>query len=121
MGDPPAQYVWHEDPVPEEGLPVTQVYGWLLCPVTGRVLIQEQDDGTFSLPGGTPESPWKSSGHGTGKRHRSAAEWPWQHAGDPTWMRYMNAHEKVRERHTPGLRSRSSLSQFWWRALIRIV
>jgi 8-oxo-dGTP diphosphatase len=55
MGDPPAQYVWHEDPVPA-GLPVTQVYGWLLCPVTGRVLIQEQDDGTFSLPGGTPES-----------------------------------------------------------------
>ena len=54
MGDPPAQYVWHEAPVPA-GLPVTQVYGWLICPSTGRVLIQEQDDGTFSLPGGTPE------------------------------------------------------------------
>jgi 8-oxo-dGTP diphosphatase len=55
MGDPPVEYVWHDYPVPD-GLPVTQVYGWLLCPATGRVLIQEQDDGNFSLPGGTPES-----------------------------------------------------------------
>src|ERR1039457_1267742 len=55
MADSPSDYVWHDGPVPA-GLPVTQVYGWLLCPVSGRVLIQEQDDGTFSLPGGTPES-----------------------------------------------------------------
>jgi 8-oxo-dGTP diphosphatase len=54
VDDPPVEYVWHASPVPA-GLPVTQVYGWLICPVTGRVLIQEQDDGTFSLPGGTPE------------------------------------------------------------------
>ena len=54
MADPLIEYVWHDGPVPA-ALPVTQVYGWLLCPVTGRVLIQEQDDGTFSLPGGTPE------------------------------------------------------------------
>jgi len=54
VGDLPVQYVWHDGPVPAE-LPVTQVYGWLLCPATGRVLIQEQDDGIFSLPGGTPE------------------------------------------------------------------
>jgi 8-oxo-dGTP diphosphatase len=54
MGDPTAEYIWHDGPVPP-GLPVTQVYGWLICPKTGRVLIQEQDDGTFSLPGGTPE------------------------------------------------------------------
>lgn len=53
MGDPPVEYVGHDGPVPR--LPVTQVYGWLLCPISGRVLIQEQDDGTFSLPGGTPE------------------------------------------------------------------
>jgi len=53
MGDLPV-FVWHDGPVPAS-LPVTQVYGWLICPVTGRVLIQEQDDGTFSLPGGTPE------------------------------------------------------------------
>jgi 8-oxo-dGTP pyrophosphatase MutT (NUDIX family) len=51
---PDVQYVWHEGRVPA-GLPVTQVYGWLLCPVTGRVLIQEHDDGVCSLPGGTPE------------------------------------------------------------------
>ncbi len=52
--DPGIRYVWHEGPVPP-GLPVTQVYGWLLCPVTGRVLIQEHDDGLCILPGGTPE------------------------------------------------------------------
>jgi 8-oxo-dGTP diphosphatase len=54
MGGPHVEYVWHDSPVPA-GLRVCQVYGWLLCPATGRVLIQEQDDGTFSLPGGTPE------------------------------------------------------------------
>lgn len=48
------RYFWHEAPVPA-GLEVTQVYGWLLCPPTGRVLIQEHDDGTFNLPGGGPE------------------------------------------------------------------
>jgi hypothetical protein len=47
------RYFWHEAPVPA-GLEVTQVYGWLLCPRTGRVLIQ--DDGAFNLPGGTPEA-----------------------------------------------------------------
>ena len=30
------------------------MYGWLLCPRTGRVLIQD-DEGAFNLPGGTPE------------------------------------------------------------------
>ena len=54
MPDQRVEYVWHGSPVPA-GLPVTQVYGWLLCPVTGRVLIQEHDDGTCTLPGGTPE------------------------------------------------------------------
>jgi 8-oxo-dGTP diphosphatase len=54
LTEPQIRYVWHDAAVPA-GLPVTQVYGWLLCPVTGRVLIQEQDDGTCSLPGGTPE------------------------------------------------------------------
>lgn len=46
-------YIWHETPVPA-GLPVTQVYGWLLCPRTGRVLVQD-DEGVWNLPGGTPE------------------------------------------------------------------
>jgi 8-oxo-dGTP pyrophosphatase MutT (NUDIX family) len=47
------RYFWYEAPVPT-GLEVTQVYGWLLCPVTGRVLVQD-DVGIFNLPGGTPE------------------------------------------------------------------
>ena len=46
-------YFWHEAPVPD-GLEITQVYGYLLCPVSARVLVQD-DDGTFNLPGGTPE------------------------------------------------------------------
>jgi 8-oxo-dGTP diphosphatase len=50
-------YLWHEAPVPE-GLEVTQVYGYLLCPQTGRVLVQD-DEGTWNLPGGTPED-WDS-------------------------------------------------------------
>jgi 8-oxo-dGTP pyrophosphatase MutT (NUDIX family) len=54
MDDALVEYVWHDAPVPAS-LTVTQVYGWLLCPRTGRVLIQQQDDGTFSLPGGRPE------------------------------------------------------------------
>jgi 8-oxo-dGTP pyrophosphatase MutT (NUDIX family) len=47
------RYWWHEAPVPA-GLEITQVYGWLLCPQTGRVLVQD-DEGVFNLPGGTPE------------------------------------------------------------------
>ena len=45
--------MWHEARVPD-GLGITQVYGYLLCPRTGRVLVQD-DDGVFNLPGGTPE------------------------------------------------------------------
>lgn len=48
-----ARYTWHESPTPP-GLDVTQVYGYLLCSRTGRVLIQD-NDGVFNLPGGTPE------------------------------------------------------------------
>jgi NUDIX domain len=33
---------------------ITQVYGYLLCPRTGRVLVQD-DRGAFDLPGGKPE------------------------------------------------------------------
>jgi hypothetical protein len=42
VADPDVRYVWHEGPVPA-GLPVTQVYGWLLCPVTepGRAPIAQ--------------------------------------------------------------------------------
>ena len=34
------------------------MYGYLICPSTGRVLIQD-DDGVFNLPGGKPEA-WDS-------------------------------------------------------------
>ena len=47
------RYLWHEVPVPS-GVVITQVYGYLLCPRTSRVLVQD-DEGAFSLPGGTPE------------------------------------------------------------------
>jgi 8-oxo-dGTP diphosphatase len=47
------RYIWHETPVPS-GLAITQVYGYLLCPRTARVLVQD-DVGAFNLPGGRPE------------------------------------------------------------------
>jgi 8-oxo-dGTP diphosphatase len=50
---PGVRYWWHEAPVPP-GLEITQVYGYLLCPRTGRVLVQD-DEGVFNLPGGSPE------------------------------------------------------------------
>jgi 8-oxo-dGTP diphosphatase len=45
-GDGDVKYFWHEAPVPDR-LKVTQVYGYLLCPTTARVLIQD-DDARFS-------------------------------------------------------------------------
>ena len=47
------RYFWYEAPVPEK-LEVTQVYGYLMCPQTGRMLVQD-DEGVWNLPGGTPE------------------------------------------------------------------
>jgi len=41
------QHWWPEAPVPA-GLEITQVYGYLLCPVTGRVLVQD-NGGVFNL------------------------------------------------------------------------
>lgn len=38
MGDPAVEFVWHDSAV-SPGVPVMQVYGWLLCPAAGRVLI----------------------------------------------------------------------------------
>jgi 8-oxo-dGTP diphosphatase len=53
VADDDVIYFWHEAPVPDH-LEITQVYGYLLCPATSRVLVQD-DDGSFNLPGGTPE------------------------------------------------------------------
>jgi hypothetical protein len=49
------RYWWHEASVPAE-LQITQVYGWLLCPQTGRVLVQD-DEGVFNLTGVRAGSP----------------------------------------------------------------
>lgn len=46
-------YLWHEAPVPG-GLEIAKVYGFLVCPGTARILVQE-DNGSFNLPGGSPE------------------------------------------------------------------
>jgi hypothetical protein len=46
-------YFWHESPVPGS-LEIVKVYGFLFCPDTAGVLVQECD-GRFSLPGGSPE------------------------------------------------------------------
>jgi hypothetical protein len=51
--DVDVSYAWHEALVPPV-LEITQVYGYLLCPDTARVLVQD-DGGVFNLPGGTPE------------------------------------------------------------------
>ncbi|RJL23957.1 NUDIX hydrolase [Bailinhaonella thermotolerans] len=51
--DADVSYLWYPAPTPA-GLEITQVYGYLLCPHTGRVLIID-DDGVFNLPGGRPE------------------------------------------------------------------
>lgn len=49
------EYFWHEAPVPAD-LEITQVYGYLLCPRTGRVLVQD-DGGVFNLSGVRVGSP----------------------------------------------------------------
>jgi len=51
--DVDVRYFWHEAPVPA-GLGIAKVHGFLFCPDTARVLVQEFD-GRFSLPGGSPE------------------------------------------------------------------
>jgi hypothetical protein len=52
--DAEVSYLWHESPVAGH-LEIAKVYGFLVCPDTGRVLVQECD-GRFNLPGGSPES-----------------------------------------------------------------
>lgn len=42
-------YRWFEAPVRQD-LEITQVYGYLICPSTGRVLIQD-DEGIFNFIG----------------------------------------------------------------------
>ena len=51
--DVEVSYLWHESPVAEH-LKIAKVHGFLICPVTGRAIVQECN-GIFSLPGGGPE------------------------------------------------------------------
>jgi 8-oxo-dGTP diphosphatase len=51
--DVDVSYRWHESPVPRR-LKIVKVHGFLICPATGRTLLQECA-GRFNLPGGSPE------------------------------------------------------------------
>src|ERR1700680_1774304 len=85
------RYLWHEVPVPAR-LEVTQVYGWLLCPRTGRVLVQD-DDGTFNLPGGTPEA-WDADL--TATLVREAFEENQVRVGETAYLGYQEVHRPGR-------------------------
>jgi 8-oxo-dGTP diphosphatase len=85
------RYFWHEAPVPGR-LEVTQVYGYLLCPRTGRVLVQD-DEGTWNLPGGTPE-PWDADLEAT--LVREAFEENQVRVGKTAYLGYQEVHRPGR-------------------------
>ncbi|MFI6883779.1 NUDIX domain-containing protein [Streptosporangium canum] len=84
-------YFWHEAPVPAD-LPIVQVYGYLLCPETARVLIQEYHD-EFNLPGGGPE-PEDAGVAAT--LVREAMEESQVVVVDPVYLGYQEVHEPSR-------------------------
>jgi hypothetical protein len=61
--------------LPPADLPVTQVYGW--CFTTDGALIVLEDDGDYTLPGGTPEA-----GETFAKTVRREA----REEGQPSWV-----------------------------------
>jgi 8-oxo-dGTP diphosphatase len=81
------RYVWRAEPVPAH-LVVTQVYGFLFCPDTSRVLLQE-DDGAFNLPGGTPEP---ADGGLTGTLAREVAEESQVRFDDAVYLGFQEVH-----------------------------
>lgn len=85
------RYVWYEAPVPD-GLEITQVYGYLLCPLTGRVLVQD-DEGTWNLPGGTPEA-WDADLEAT--LVREAYEENQVRVGQTAYLGYQEVHRPGR-------------------------
>ena len=89
MGE--VQYWWHEAPVPA-GLEVTQVYGYLLCPRTCRVLVQD-DGGVFNLNGGTPEV-WDADL--TATLVREAFEENQVRVGETAYLGYQEVHRPGR-------------------------
>ena len=68
------------------------MYGWLLCPRTGRVLVQD-DDGTFNLPGGTPEA-WDADL--TATLVREAFEENQVRVGETAYLGYQEVHRPGR-------------------------
>ncbi|MEV4250953.1 NUDIX hydrolase [Streptosporangium canum] len=84
-------YFWYEAPVPAD-LHVAQVYGYLLCPQTARVLIQEYA-GEFNLPGGGPE-PGDTDMAAT--LVREAMEESQVVVVDPVYLGYQEVHEPGR-------------------------
>jgi 8-oxo-dGTP pyrophosphatase MutT (NUDIX family) len=91
MADAEVRYLWHEAPVPA-GLEVTQVYGYLICPATGRVLVQD-DDGVFNLPGGKPEP---GDGGLAGTLAREAFEENQVRVGASAYLGYQEVHRASR-------------------------
>jgi 8-oxo-dGTP diphosphatase len=85
------RYFWHEAPVPGE-LEITQVYGYLLCPQTGRVLVQD-DEGAWNLPGGTPEA-WDADLEAT--LVREAYEENQVRVGQTAYLGYQEVHRPGR-------------------------
>jgi hypothetical protein len=93
---PAVRYLWHDAPVPSV-LRVSQVYGWLLCPATGRVLIQEQPDGTRPLPGGTPEA--YDDGLAATLAREAFEENQVRIADGPVYLGYQEVHQPGRPVH----------------------
>jgi hypothetical protein len=62
MADSRVEVVWHDGPVPA-GLPVLQVYGWLLCPSTVRPAAATRTEPMSAL-----------SASSTGAAHHALAE-----------------------------------------------
>ncbi|GAA2682425.1 NUDIX domain-containing protein [Nonomuraea recticatena] len=85
-------FLWHEAPVPD-GLPVVRVHGYLICPATGRVMIQDVE-GVMGLPGGRPE-PGDQDAAATFVRE--ALEENQVRVGRVAYLGYQEVHECGRE------------------------
>lgn len=86
---PEVRYWWREAPVPPGPL-ITQVYGYLLCPLTGRVLVQD-DEGVF--PRRTP-GEWDADL--TATLVREALEECQVRVGETAYLGYREVHRPDR-------------------------
>jgi 8-oxo-dGTP diphosphatase len=69
------------------------VYGYLLCSVTSRVLVQD-DNGVLDLPGGTPEP--EDGGDLAGTLVREAFEESQVRVGTTAYLGYQEVHRPGR-------------------------